>query len=258
VLVVGAAQAGLANAFLSGRLISGPVRFDLGLNGPLALSSLSGRVGLTGGRIADPGLAFALEDVALTADLAGSRAQISGGGALSSGGRVDVGGGIGLAAPFEADLRIGLRNAVLRDPQLFQTTANGDVTIRGPLTGGGAIGGQIVLSATEVQIPSTGMGGASDLVDLQHVNEPAEVRATRARAGLLGMGASGGGGGGTRPFAIDLLISAPSQIYVRGRGLDAELGGQLQLGGTTAVASSSMTDGIVTSCSPASVASTAA
>jgi translocation and assembly module TamB len=139
-----------------------------------------------------------------------------------------------LAAPFEADLRIGLRNAVLRDPQLFQTTANGEVTIRGPLTGGGAIGGQITLSETEVQIPSTGMGGASDLVDLQHVNEPAEVRATRARAGLLGMGESGGSGGGARPFAIDLLISAPSQIYVRGRGLDAELGGQLRLGGSTA------------------------
>ncbi len=232
--ISGAAQAGLANAFLSGRLISGPVRFDLGLNGPLALSSLSGRVGLTGGRIADPGLAFALQDVALTADLSGSRTQISGGGALSSGGRVDVGGTVGLAAPFAADLRIGLRNAVLRDPQLFQTTANGEVTIRGPMTGGGAIAGQIVLSETEVQIPSTGMGGASDLVDLQHVNEPAEVRATRARAGLLGMGGSGGGGGGARPFAIDLLISAPSQIYIRGRGLDAELGGQLRLGGSTA------------------------
>ena len=32
----------------------------------------------------------------------------------------------------------------------------------------------------------------------------------------------------------DLLINAPSRIFVRGRGLDAELGGRLRLTGTTA------------------------
>ena len=232
--IAGSAQAGLANAFLSGRLISGLVQFDLGLNGPLAASSLSGRVGLSGGRIADPGLAFALQDMAVNADLGGGRAQLSGGGALTSGGRIDLGGTVGLAAPFNADLRVGLQGAVLRDPQLYQTTANGAVTVRGPLTGGATIGGQVDLAETEVQIPSTGLGGSADIPDLRHVNEPAEVRATRARAGLLGLETAGGGGGGARPFALDLLISAPSQIYIRGRGLDAELGGALRVGGTTA------------------------
>ncbi len=233
--IAGNGQAGLANAFLSGRLISGPVRFDLGLNGPFALASLNGRVGLSGGRIADPGLPFALQGVTVNADLGAGRAQLSGGAGLTSGGRVDLGGGVGLSAPFAADLRIGLRGAVLRDPQLYQTTANGEVTIRGPLTGGGTIGGRIDLAETEVQIPSTGLGGSADIPDLRHVNEPADVRATRARAGLLGAdGAGNGQGGGARPFALDLLISAPAQIYVRGRGLDAELGGALRLGGTTA------------------------
>lgn len=231
--IAGGAQAGLANAFLSGRLISGPVSFDLGLMGPFALSSLSGRVGLTGGRIADPNLFFALQDVTVTADLAASRARISGGAALTSGGRLDWGGSLGLAAPFDADLTVGLRGAVLRDPQLFQTTANGEITLRGPMAGGGQVAGQITLTGTEVQIPSTGLGGGGDIPDLRHVNEPREVRATRARAGLLGA-ASGGGGSAGRPIGIDLLISAPSQIYVRGRGLDAELGGSLRLGGTTA------------------------
>jgi len=101
------------------------------------------------------------------------------------------------------------------------------------MAGGGQVAGQITLTGTEVQIPSTGLGGGGDIPDLRHVNEPREVRATRARAGLLGA-ASGGGGSAGRPIGIDLLISAPSQIYVRGRGLDAELGGSLRLGGTTA------------------------
>ena len=231
--VAGAGQAGLANAFLSGRLVSGPVQFDLGLKGPIGLSSLSGRVSLTGGRIADPSVFFALQTVEVTANLSGGRAQITGGAALTSGGGVSFGGAVGMAAPFAGDLRLGLRDAILRDPNLFETTANGEVTLRGPLTGEATIGGRIVLTGTEVQIPSTGLGGSSDIPDLRHVNEPREVRATRARAGMLDS-AAGGGGGGARPFALDLTIAAPSQIYIRGRGLDAELGGELRLGGTTA------------------------
>ncbi|PLL14593.1 translocation and assembly module protein TamB [Tabrizicola sp. TH137] len=232
--IAGQAQAGLANAFLAGQLISGPVRFDLRMAGPAAVSSLSGRVALSGGRIADPSVFLALQDVGVTADLAQGRAQIAGGAALTSGGRVELGGTVGLTAPFPADLRVGLQGAILRDPQLFQTTANGEITLRGPVTGGAVLAGRIVLSETEVQIPSTGLGGAADIPDLRHVNEPGAVREMRARAGLLDDGSGGGGGGGGRPIALDLTISAPSQIYIRGRGLDAELGGELRLGGTTA------------------------
>ncbi len=230
--IAGQAQAGLANAFLAGQLVSGPVRFDLRMAGPAAVSSLSGRVALSGGRIADPSVFFALQDVGVTADLAQGRAQLSGGAGLTSGGRVALDGTVGLTAPFPADLRVALQGAILRDPQLFQTTANGEVTLRGPLNGGAAVGGRIVLSETEVQIPSTGLGGGADIPELRHVNEPGPVHETRARAGLLDSGSGGGGGG--RPIALDLTISAPSQIYVRGRGLDAELGGELRLGGTTA------------------------
>jgi translocation and assembly module TamB len=232
--IAGAAQAGLANAFLSGRLVSGPVRFDLGLRGPFAPSSLSGRVALTMGRIADPSVFFALQNVDVTADLANGRAQIAGGAGLTSGGGLTFAGSVGLAAPFAADLRIGMQNAVLRDPDLFETTANGEVTVSGPLTGGGSIAGRIVLSETEVRIPSTGLGGSADIPDLRHVNEPREVRATRARAGLLDGDTAGGGGGAARPLGLDLTISAPSRIHIRGRGLDAELGGEVRLGGTTA------------------------
>jgi len=34
-------------------------------------------------------------------------------------------------------------------------------------------------------------------------------------------------------YAFDIEISAPSRVFIRGRGLDAELGGRLGLGGVT-------------------------
>lgn len=231
--IAGSLQAGLLSPFLSGRVLSGPVRFDLGLNGPLALSSLTGRVSLSNGRIADPRLAFGFEGVTLNADLSGSRANLTASTRLSSGGQVQASGSISLTAPYTADLRIALQNAILRDPRLFQTTAKGTLTLTGPLIAGGLVAGRIDLGQTELQIPSTGLGNAAGLPDLAHRFEPAAVRATRDRAGFLGS-ASGGSGPQTRPLNLNLTISAPSQVFLRGRGLDAELGGSLTLRGTTA------------------------
>jgi translocation and assembly module TamB len=170
--------------------------------------------------------------VTATADLAGGRAQVAAQAAVSSGGRIDLRGGIGLTAPFPGDLSVQVQNAVLKDPALYQTRANGTLTIRGPLNGGATIAGALRLAETEVQIPSTGMGSLGSLPDLRHINEPADVRATRVRAKLLG--ANGAAVVHRRAYPLDLLISAPNRVFIRGRGLDAELGGELRLGGTTA------------------------
>ena len=70
---------------------------------------------------------------------------------------------------------------------------------------------------------------------MQHRAEPADVRATRARAGLIGVAGQAARKGAA--FGLDVVLSAPNRLFVRGRGLDAELGGELHLGGTTAAVS---------------------
>jgi translocation and assembly module TamB len=52
------------------------------------------------------------------------------------------------------------------------------------------------------------------------------------RAGLTGTTATTSGGGGPA-YGLDITINAPARLFVRGRGLDAELGGKLTLQGTT-------------------------
>ncbi len=59
------------------------------------------------------------------------------------------------------------------------------------------------------------------------------MRSTRVRAGLIETQADGGRATARRPYPLDLVISAPNRLFLRGRGLDAELGGQLRVGGTT-------------------------
>lgn len=234
--VQGSAQAGLANPFLGNRVVSGPLDINLQLNGPLALSSLSGRVGLSGGSLADPSLPFSLQAITASATLSGGSAQLSTTANVSTGGRLSLSGPVSLTAPYRSDLGLTLSSVILRDPQLYQTLANGQIRITGPLTGGALISGRIALPQTEIRIAATGLGGQELIDGLRHVGEPVPVRETRRRAGLLDDGSASGGSGGTsaRPFELDLEISAPNQLFIRGRGLDAELGGTLRLTGTTA------------------------
>ncbi|SIS57982.1 translocation/assembly module TamB domain-containing protein [Phaeovulum vinaykumarii] len=228
--LAGRTGADLAAPFLGDRALSGPLDFDLRLNGAPGLSALSGRVTGAGLRLADPALGLVLEDMQARADLAGGAAQVSAGARLREGGRMDLRGRIGLSGGFDAALRATLAQAHLRDPELFDTSVSGDLSIDGPLTGGARIAGNLELGQTELRIPA-GLATAAPIPDLIHRAEPAAVRATRARAGLLAQAEAAAPG---RAYPLDIGLSAPRRIFVRGRGVDAELGGALRLGGTSA------------------------
>jgi translocation and assembly module TamB len=227
----GRAQAALANAFIVPRAIVGPVAFDLKLTGPLALSSLSGPITLERGRLSDPSLAFAFDGISARANLSGGQARVAATLPLTTTGKLAVAGTIGLAEPFSAALGITVQGVTIRDPDLFETLMNGELDLTGPVLSRPLLAGRVTLVETELRIPSTGFGGAAGLPELRHINEPADVRATRARAGLLA-GATGAGRAGRGDLALDVTISAPNRVFVRGRGLDAELGGEVRLLGT--------------------------
>ncbi|RYI33120.1 MAG: translocation and assembly module protein TamB, partial [Acetobacteraceae bacterium] len=232
--IKGSGEAGLANLILSPRSISGRVGYDLRLDGPLALGSLSGRMTLSDGRLADPGLGLSLQGIEAIGDFQGGSLRISATSGVSSGGRLRVDGPIGLTSPQTADLAITLEELRLYDPELYDTRVSGGLTLKGPLTGGAMLAGNLALSETEIRVPSSGFSSAGALLDIRHLREPGDVRDTRRKAGLFGKASGFSGKGGTsRPISLDVTISAPSQIFIRGRGIDAELGGELRLQGTT-------------------------
>lgn len=234
VSVTGSAPLALANLYIAPRQVNGLATFDLSIQGPPTLNSVRGPIRISDARLAAPTLQQALENVTGTILLAGGTARLDIAGASTAGGTLTLSGPVDLNPPFQGDLTVALNGIVLRDPTLYRTTADGQVVISGPLAGGASITGGINLGAAEVQVPSTGVSALGSLPAVTHLGIPTRVAETLARADIGVTPATSNEAGASGPsYPIDLIVRAPSRIFVRGRGLDAELGGQLRLTGDT-------------------------
>lgn len=227
----GQAQLGLANVALRPNSVGGTASIDLSLRGAPGLAALSGSVTTSGARLVLPELAQTLDGIGATVTLSGGQAQIAVTGTPRGGGQLRVQGPVSLSPPFDGTLGIELLGVGLTNNLNFESSASGRLRLAGPLTGGALLSGQIDFGTTAINIAATsGSMSAAPIPPIAHVGEPFGARRTRDRAGLT---AKPGGGGGP-VYALDLILNAPARIFVRGRGLNAELGGRLAVGGTTA------------------------
>ena len=234
--ISGQAPLALANPFLRPRSLGGTATFDLRLDGPAELSSLSGTIRTGDARIAIPRQRLSIEGISGTVQLAGAAADISLSGQATTGGTVGVEGRIGLTPPNAADLAVTAQGLVLRDPLLYETVIDARLAITGPVVGGGGrIAGEVAIGETEVRLGDAPVGGTGAIPIIDHRNIPADVARTRERARLAAAAPSNRDGTPRRNegFELDILVQAERRIFVRGRGLDAELGGSLRLTGFT-------------------------
>ncbi|ESR23410.1 translocation/assembly module TamB domain-containing protein [Lutibaculum baratangense] len=216
-----------------GARLSGAIAVDARVVGSIQAPRFSGSLTADGVSFIDPDSGLRLTNGRLRASLTGEQAVIDELSASLGNGRVSVTGTIGIdpASSFPADLRITLRDARYEDPQLIAATLTGDLTLQGPLLGEPTLAGVVTIDRAEITVPER-FGGSTALIDVRHVNTPADVLNTLQKADLLG-GDEPRATRGNQPGGIllDLTINAPNQIFVRGRGLDAELGGSVRLTG---------------------------
>ncbi len=230
--ITGSTDIALVNPRIEPRSVQGPARFDMVLRGPLQLGSLSGTATMDGVTVVDPRRGVRLSDLRARADLAGGQAQIDLSSQSAQGGSLTLQGGVDLVPPFNGSLQARLNALRVIDPQLFELSVSGNLDISGTLARGPALSGRLQFDSMELRIPRVGLTGPAYIPpDIQHVGESTEAETTRARAGIF----SGETHGRSRfPSPLDIEIAAPNRIFIRGRGLDAELGGNLRLTGTTA------------------------
>ena len=233
--VTGSAPLGLANSFIDPNRLSGAADFDLRLQGPPALSSVSGTIRLRDAGLGLPGADIALQSLGGTVTLTGGQASLDLSASPDKGGRIAARGTIGLAEPHVAAIDLVGTGIVLRDPALYETSIDAALRLTGPLTGGALIAGTVDIGATELRVPTSPLGFGGNFPTVRHEAPSTPVVETLARARLTTEGTSMDerSRSGSGRFTLDILVRAPSRVFIRGRGLDAEMGGEVTIRGDT-------------------------
>jgi len=233
VRVNGSAPLALGNRFVADRggQLSGVVTLDAQVSGSLSNPQFGGRVSTSGAGYIDPELNFRLQGITGSATLNSDRLvidQLSTN--LARGGSIAASGSIGLSGGMPADVRVALNSVRYADGNLFVATVSGNLALTGNLTGSPLLAGEVRVENANITVPEN-FGGGAELIDVDHVRIPAAVEQTLVRARIDDR--SGAPIPQTRPAGVvlDITVSAPNQIFVRGRGLDAELGGSVRITG---------------------------
>lgn len=232
--ITGSAPLALGNRFVADRggQLSGTANLKARVTGSLAAPQFTGTISTGGAGYVDPELNLHLVDIGGSATLNGQRLVIDTLSArLATGGSVSVGGSVGLTGGNAADIAVRLTDARYADGAMFVATVSGNLQLTGELARSPLLSGNVAIEKADIAIPES-LGGTAALVEPQHRNTPAGAAATLARAKVDERGRSGSAGGGTSALRLDVDVTAPNQIFVRGRGLDAEVAGQVKLTGT--------------------------
>ncbi|TCK31734.1 autotransporter secretion inner membrane protein TamB [Ancylobacter aquaticus] len=230
----GAINLAIVNPTLAatGARVTGIATVDATLRGSLAAPRAGGTARLSGGRFDDSvnGVALGNIEAVLTGTdrsvtLTSFRATTTNGGSISGRGNVALDPSAGYPGRIDLDLV----NAALVNSDLMRLVAEGRLGIEGAFLNGPRLTGRLVLRALDINVPDRFPGGVQDL-NVRHVNANAEFKSksptVQRQQGPAAPARNG--------IALDLVLSAPSNnVFVRGLGIEAQLGGELTLGGTT-------------------------
>ena len=213
----------VALAALDGQQIQGNLDLDLRLGGTVASPVASGQLDISNGRVTDAVSGIILTDVAIRLVGDGDRLEVERFRARDqAGGRLELTGGMAIDPDEAFPYRFELTTRELRvlDSDLGRAAVSVDILMEGSGRGG-KTSGTITVPRADLRIPPPGPIQPAEL-DVEVRGEPPrpEPPAPVDPADRYVM-------------ELDLEIDMPARIFVRGRGLDSEWGGNLEVSGST-------------------------
>ena len=205
-----------------GRQATGQANLDATIAGTAATPKLDGRLRLAGVSFRDWNSGLNLTHIAGNLNLDGDRLRLEGLSGQAGSGTLTLSGDIGLLAPgLPLNLSLVARNAEPIRFDWLKLKGDADLSLKGPAAGA-TLAGKIHFDRIDIRLPDRLAASVPTLkvreegVSRQPRALPPQQNATPAV-----------------PFQMDLDLSlaAPRNVYIRGQGVDAELGGELQVGG---------------------------
>jgi translocation and assembly module TamB len=201
----------------AGRRVAGVLTLALTATGTTAAPRIGGNVSLDNGIFQDFAQGVQLSKITARIHAEGEQLVIDSFQATAGTGTIGIAGRIGALAPgIPLDLTVTAHNAEPIQSDLLTARFDTDVHVSGAVSTGMSAKGTIHILRADINIPNS----LPPSVAVLNVRRPGDKPPPPPGPPL--------------PIALDLTLEAPRAIFVRGHGLDAELGGHLHIGGTLA------------------------
>jgi translocation and assembly module TamB len=198
-----------------GQRAAGELTIDATVAGNAAEPQIAGTVNLAKGSVRDYGRGVSITDI--TAAIVGSEGtlQIKSFTAMAAPGSLSMTGKIGVLQPkIPMELEIKARNAQPLVSKLVTANLNADLRVTGTVRERLEVAGTVHLNRTLIGIPN-GLPPDVAVLDVRRRGKAAPPAPEKPLV-----------------VGLDVAVEAPQEILVQGRGLDAEMAGELHLSGT--------------------------
>ena len=205
--------------------ITGQVVLALRASGTPADPVLGGEARLARGQYRNSEYGIALTDLAGTLRPDGRRLRADLTGRTPGDGRMALTGWVEpLGRHLPVDLLLTATGAQPIASDLGRVTLDAEMRLAGLVGAGATLSGPVRIRRAELRIPDRLGGGPRSLAPVR------EIGLKRGRPATAPSPATDQGGDGP-PIALAVDVSAPRAVFVRGRGLEAELGGDVAVRG---------------------------
>jgi translocation and assembly module TamB len=200
-----------------GTAVRGVLTPDFTVTGTAAALIANGSLTLAGGSVQNVGSGLNLSKISAQLDAAGKLITLRDFTATAGAGSITGHGNIDLGQPgLPLDFAIDASNATPVSSDLVTENIDAALTLKGAVKAGLALGGKIEILKANINIPKSLPASVARLDIYRPGEKPPPPPAPPPN------------------IALNLLIHAHNQIFIRGDGLFAELGGRLTIGGTAA------------------------
>ena len=202
----------------TGQRAAGNLAFDATIAGTTAAPRVEGTATLDRGEIQDYAQGAHITDITARLSAAGDTVRIDRFTARAGPGTLGASGTIGVFAPgIPVSLRLTADHARPLSSDLLTATLDASLAVQGQASGILDATGKILIRQADINIPNA----LPPSVAVLHVRRPGDKPPPPPAAA-------------TSLVRLGIELDAPSNIFVRGHGLDSELGGKLTIAGTSA------------------------
>ena len=233
--IKGVVDAALANTALAanGQTLKGKANLDVRVAGPVAAPTFSGDIAMVDGAFADPLNGVNLDKINARVEARGRELNIVSLNATTrNGGQIGATGHVSIAPDqgMPGAIHRSARNAQLASTDTVAATADLDIDISGAMGRAPRVNGRVTIQTMDVTVPDRIPASLKPLPGTIHIDAKGFARQ------MLELERKQKAKAAARKSSFDatleLAISAPNRIFVRGRGIDAEFGGDLKLNGS--------------------------